>query len=254
MKTELRYLLKDKYNWDEVSIQKYFEDPNQNVDPSILRDTKRLRNGEPLAYIIGWVEFLGSKIEVNKNVLIPRVETEFWVQKVINNCKSKNQKISVLDLCCGSGCIGISILNRLPKSFVTFADISPKALEQTKENLISCNISNSRYKIIESNLFESLKDIYDLILTNPPYVSTKNTNPDLKFEPSKALYAGLQGLDLIKKILSAFPKFLKLGGEIYIEISEDQKDELQKLLTGKYNNFEFIKDQNGLCRVLHLVV
>lgn len=257
MKTEIRYLLKDKYGWGGISIQKYLDNKIEIGDSSILQDIKRLKSGEPLAYIIGWVDFLGSKIEVNKNVLIPRPETEFWVEGVINSEKLKNKndkEFKVLDLCCGSGCIGISILEHIPNSHVTFVDISSNALFQTELNLAKSKIQNPRFRIIRSNLFNSLKDKYDLILTNPPYVSTKNTNPDLKYEPKEALYAGEDGLDLITKILKEFPKYLKIGGEIYIEISKDQKNTLQNLVSQQFNNFDFIKDQNNLPRVLKIAL
>lgn len=253
---KLKWLLKDKYNYSELEIRQtitnYFQD-KKSISNVVLKDCKRVEAAEPLAYIIGWVLFNDCKIFVNKNVLIPRPETEFWVSEELNKIpKDFNGKI--LDLCCGSGCIGISILKKFPNCTIDFVDLSEVALKQTKLNLEKNKISEDRFKIIKSNLFENLHDKYEYIFTNPPYVSSSFCNPDLEWEPKMALYSGETGINHIIKIINSSPFYLESSGKVFIEIGEDQekllREDLKKL---KITDFEFKKDQYGKVRTLCLL-
>ncbi|MFH2109465.1 MAG: methyltransferase, partial [Patescibacteria group bacterium] len=137
MQKEIRWLLKEKYHWTEVEILLN----KRLMSPKEIRDLKRLEQGEPVAYVIGKTEFLGCTIDLSLKPLIPRPETEYWVNQVM---KGKNRvlpesgstrMVKALDLCCGSGCIGIALLKHLSNISVDFVDIDDNALKQTEINL-----------------------------------------------------------------------------------------------------------------------
>lgn len=251
MNQDLFHLLKEKYNFDQSS-------------PSYLTDLKKLKKGYPLAYLIGNTPFLNCKIDLSLKPLIPRPETEYLIDKLIKNPGSLlgwwpkrsggllrgGIRLHILDLCCGSGCIGIALLKNLPNISVDFADISPKALKQTQINLKLNKIPKNRYKLIKSNLFDKINSKYDLIIANPPYID-KNSQygASLKYEPSTALFASQKGLFYIKKILKDFYKYLKPTGQLYLEFAQGQDKQLKQLLVKKHH---YIKDQFGINRFLHL--
>ena len=166
----ITWLLKDKYH---QSTEKLDFD---QLAPELLHDLKRLQQGEPLAYVIGWVDFLGCRIDLSKKTLIPRPETEYWVEqairKVLNFPNYAPQKsLRVLDLCCGSGCIGIAILKHLPNVTTDFVDTDPNAVTQTEQNLQLNHCDQNRTHVFCAHLFESCSGEYDFIFSNPPYVS-----------------------------------------------------------------------------------
>jgi HemK-like putative methylase len=204
------------------------------------------------------VDFLNCKIDVSKRVFIPRIETEFWVRKAIReiqNSKCKNQnynskfKIKILDIFAGSGCIGIATLKNIKNSQVDFVDIDKKVIEQIKINLKLNKISESRYRIYRSNLFEKLKNRkYDYIFANPPYVAKERIREVdeevLRTEPWISFFAGKGGLSHIKKFLKEAKNYLKKGSLIYLEFDPKQKEEIEKILKKEgYSDFQFKKDQ-----------
>ena len=229
---DIKFLLKDKYN---------FQNPNL---ADILRDIKLLESGYPLAYIIGYVDFLNCKINVNHKTLIPRPETEYWV----NNLKIENVEKSGLDIFCGSGCIGISLLKKCPKLNITFADVDDNALKQTKENLDINKIDKSRYEVIKSDLFENINEKFDYIFANPPYVSKGDkVGKETKYEPKIALYSKNNGLEIINKFLNTTEKYLNQNGTLYMEFGNKQKGEIEKILNEMMNektNKEMNKEVN----------
>jgi release factor glutamine methyltransferase len=167
--------------------------------------------------------------------LIPRPETEYWTKLAIDEIKkTKNPK--VLDLCAGSGCIGIAVLKATPDSIVDFVEIDEKHHSTILKNIKENEIDENRTRILGGNLFENISDHYHFILTNPPYI-----NPELSnristsvrdFEPEKALFGGDGGVELIREILAQAPHFLKPGGMLTIEHEPEQAEEIQKLLPG----------------------
>ena len=183
----------------------------------------------PTEYKKGFIRFLGCKINLSKRTFIPRVETEYWVKKAIQELRIKNKNLAfsenldsrpsrirelkILDMFAGSGCIGIAILKACPEFCrrVDFADIDKKAISQIKINLKLNRISQKRYKIYRSNLFEKLKGkTYNFIFANPPYVAKDRIGEVqksvLKYEPKKALFSGKKGLNYIKKLLEKMEK------------------------------------------------
>lgn len=214
----------------------------------------------PSQYKKGFVKFLNCHINLKKRVFIPRIETEFWVKKVLKNLKIENYKlkIDVLDIFAGSGCIGIAILKNIKNSFVDFVDIDKKAIEQIKINLRLNKISAKRYKIYQSDLFEKIKKKkYDFIFANPPYVAKERIKEVQKsvllYEPKRAILAGKKGLFYIKKFLKKAKNYLKDSGVIFLEFDPLQKKDIEKILKKfGYKNFIFLKDQFQKFRVLKI--
>jgi release factor glutamine methyltransferase len=198
-------------------------------------------------------KFLNCKIDVSKGVFIPRVETEFWVKKALEDCKLQIAKCKlempkILDIFSGSGCIGIAVLKDIRKSHVDFVDIDENAIEQIKINLKLNKVSPKRYRIIKSDIFEKVKGKYDFIFANPPYVAKERLNEVQesvkKLEPKISWYGGRGGLRYIKKFLREAKNHLKENGIIFMEIDPLQKEEVEKILKNEgYKKFNFYKDQ-----------
>ena len=170
----------------------------------------------PVQYLFGVQNFYGYDFKVNHNVLIPRFTTEL----LIDLAKSLSFN-SVLDMCTGSGCIGLTLKKEVPNARVMLSDISKKALKVAKQNTKKLHAD---VKLIQSDLFEKINEKFDLITANPPYLTkgeyiSKNVN----FEPKIALYAKNNGFAVIKKILLDFPKYLNPGGHLILEISPTHK-------------------------------
>ena len=164
---------------------------------ALFKDLIKARlDNKPLQYILGTTNFYGLELIVNKNVLIPRFETEELVEntkKIIETKFKDISKIKILDLCCGSGAIGLALKNLFPEIDVTMSDISRSALEVAKQNSAKLNLKS---EIIESNLFENIKEKYNIIVSNPPYIKVGEEIEDIvkNNEPPLALYAGEDGL------------------------------------------------------------
>jgi release factor glutamine methyltransferase len=244
-KDDLRFLLKDKYHFSEVDIEKILH----GVDNSLLteelkNDIQLLKSGYPLDYIIGYTEFLGLKINLNHKPLIPRPETEYWTQKIVNSV-SHDSNLNILDMFCGSGCIGLALLKNFPNANCTFSDINPDFLSQTKQNADINHINIERLQLIESNIFSNISGTFDLIVANPPYVSKhEEVGAGIEHEPESAIFAQKNGFELIEKFLQDASGFIANEGRIFMEFGETQKDKVEELLRiYKYTNWDFHKDQ-----------
>lgn len=219
-------------------------------EASSIEDAENISNlvksGKSLDYAIGSIIFLNSKILVNENVLIPRSDTEYWLSQFINFVKVKNIKHNkILDLCSGSGCIGISVKKSLCSS-VSLADISHSALKISKE---SAKINLIDLEFIQTDMFKNILEKYDIIISNPPYVEQDNiVKTD---EPDLALYGGIDGLDFYKLIAAESENYLNKDGLVVLEIGKDQHNKIIEI----FNNYNFdliesIKDINNIIRCL----
>jgi release factor glutamine methyltransferase len=206
---------------------------------------------------------LGLKIDLSLRTFIPRPETEYWVASAIEYLASaKCDDLKVLDLCCGSGCVGISVLKKIKGSCVRFVDIDPRAVRQTRINLKLNAIDSKRAKVTQGDLFEKLPSdaCYDAILANPPYIDKKRAgevqSTVLKYEPPAALWGGgKNGMSLITKIIAASKRFLADGGVLYLEFDASQRDQIESLLIKRgYVQIEFFKDQFEKLRFARAVV
>ena len=202
--------------------------------------------GIPFAYIVGHKEFMKLDFKVDKNVLIPRDDTEILVQEVINLNKKK-----ILDMCTGSGCIAISLAKYIKDAVVDAVDISEKALAIAE---INANKNDVNVKFIKSDLFEKIEDKYEVIVSNPPYIKTedlKNLQIEVKNEPLNALDGGKTGLNFYKKIIKDAKKYLKSNGILALEIGYDQAEEVANLLKeNEYEEIKIIKDLSGNDRTI----
>ncbi|MBC7796144.1 MAG: peptide chain release factor N(5)-glutamine methyltransferase [Pyrinomonadaceae bacterium] len=202
-----------------------------------LQFIERRANNEPIQYITGVQEFCGFDFEVNESVLIPRPETEILVEASLEILRDAENAI-FCDVGTGSGCVAISILKNLQNSKAAAIDISPSALEVARRNAEKLGVAN-RIEFIESNVFgnlnlETQSAKFDLIASNPPYISTKDA-PTLhaqviEYEPNNALFAGVDGFDVIRKLLKDAPRFLKTNGFLLFEIGYDQSEKVLDLI------------------------
>lgn len=205
---------------------------------------KRLNNGEPVQYIVGNVDFYGYKINVNKNVLIPRFETEELVFKTINLIKKNlNENIKVLDIGTGSGCISIALKKEIPGLDITAVDISEDALVVAKNNALE---NNCEINFIKSDLFNNIDDKYDLIISNPPYISYDEQIMDIvkKNEPHLALYAKNNGLYFYEEIIKNSSNYLNDKNIIAFEIGYLQANEIKKMAHKYYPNSNIIIEKD----------
>jgi len=200
------------------------------LDELIIRRIKR----EPVPYILQKKEFWKSDFFVNQSVLIPRPETEVLIEMVLKKIKNKSKFFDILDIGTGSGCIIISLLEELKKAKGYGVDISKKAIDISNRNKRSHNLSN-RLKLIKSDFrFQSCDKIFDIIISNPPYVpiyQLKNLSPEIRlYEPKTAINGGKEGFDILKKVIFFSKKKLKKNGLLALEIGNNQFENIKKTL------------------------
>jgi len=222
----------------KVEKEFFISNSNKHIPENLMRKfnfaIKRRIKREPVAYIIGRKEFWSKDFLVNKATLIPRPETELLVYKVVNYFKNKS--VRILDIGTGSGCILLSILKELKNSKGHGIDISSNAIKVAKINSIKLNINDrAKFQVCDIKNFFGAK--YDLIVSNPPYVllqEIKNLSRDIKnYEPINALNGGIDGLDVVRKVIYKSSSLLKRNGIIAIEIGNRQYKQVSKLLSMK---------------------
>lgn len=213
-----------------------------------------LEKDYPVQYIIGYVDFYGLKINVNEFTLIPRYETEYLIELTLKEIKKLNlANPKILDLCTGSGAIGLTLKSLLPSSEVTLSDISKDALMVANKNKNELNLD---VNIIESDLFKNIPGKFDVIISNPPYVMTNETLPkDVLYEPHLALYSGPKGIDHIEEIFKNIKSHLNNKYLIALEINEKSETDITNLIKTYFEkniNYKFMKDLAGKTRYLFI--
>ncbi|MCL0330060.1 peptide chain release factor N(5)-glutamine methyltransferase [Apilactobacillus xinyiensis] len=219
-----KYLMMERLNWDDVHLLMHYRDVMP--DNQLLQfqsDVQRFINGEPAQYIIGKAHFYGNELSVDSNVLIPRPETEELVDWILND--NSNEPLNVLDVGTGSGAIAIALKQQRPKWQVWASDISEPALNVAKKNAQDNNVDiNFRH----SNLFTNINGKFDIIVSNPPYISNDETpymdKSVLKYEPYTALFAENNGLELYQRISLERGDVSKQDATLYLEIGFKQED------------------------------
>jgi len=211
----------------------------------------RLLEGEPLAYVLGEWEFYGLNLYVNEHVLIPRDDTVAVTSLAINKAIFLKQNPRVLDLCCGSGCIGLAVASRVKDARVTLADISRDALAVAKRNIVLNHLS-AKVSCVQADALKPASAIlgkFDLIVSNPPYI-TANEMLDLPksvkaYEPNLALYGGDDGLDFYRSIAKNYKTALKPGGYLCFEFGMGQGNDVCRILEENgYTILERTRDYN----------
>ena len=207
---------------------------------------------EPVAYILGQWEFMGLTFDVSGDVLIPEQDSEFLVEEALRHCEDG---MKILDLCTGSGCIALSILNFTNDTSAVCTDISDKALSIARKNADKLGLSE-RATFEETDLFPKREEKVDLIVSNPPYIASdviETLAPEVKdYEPRLALDGDTDGLSFYRRIVDKAPSYLFSSGYLIMEIGYDQADDIRRLLleNGRYHEIEVVKDFSGNDRVI----
>ena len=224
---------------------------NESVCEQMYAAVRRLMDGEPLAYVLGRWEFYGLDLIVTPDVLIPRDDTCAVAALAIQQSLFLDTKPRILDLCTGSGCIGLAIASRVKDAKVTLADLSQEALAVAKQNIVLHHLT-SRVSCVKANALEeppAFLGKFDLIVSNPPYITTRDMldlpHSVAGFEPRMALHGGDDGLKFYRAIAENYAKVLKPGGYLCFEFGDDQGDDVCAILEANgYTILERVKDYN----------
>ena len=212
---------------------KYVSDPECNA---MNQAVQRLLDGEPIAYVLGEWDFYGMRLRVDKNVLIPRDDTCAVTALAIKKALFLEQDPRILDLCTGSGCIGLAVAHRVKDARITLADVSKEALAVAKSNIIAQHLSG-RVSCVQADALEAPAPFlgkFDMIISNPPYVTAcemEELPRSVKdYEPHLALFGGEDGLDFYRSIASKYRSALKPGGYLCFEFGMGQGDAVCAIL------------------------
>ena len=249
--TAVKLLIQELSNFSSSDLYLNFdmEIDDEIYEKTIFAINQYLVDGIPIQYILGYTYFYGLKLVVNKNVLIPRRETEELVDWVIHN--NPFDKPKVLDIGTGSGAIALTLKANLNNCKVTACDISEGALEVAKVN---SEINELDIDFIQSDIFSNIKGKFNILVSNPPYIDKIENTQELvlKNEPYLALFASEEGLYFYRVILEQAEKYLEKENLIVFEIPEDKDIELEKIVKSNYPNsdYEIKKDLQGKSRIL----
>ena len=244
-------LLCHALGWSRSRLLAHLSDPTpaSGFEDSLAR---RLRN-EPIAYILGTKEFFSLEFEVVPPLLVPRPETEHLVEAALEFLGERGG--GVLDLCTGTGCIAVALAKHSPTSSLTASDIHPVACAVAARNAARHGVA---VRFFQGDLFEALPQVeaaFDVIVSNPPYVETGDWDslpPDVRLhEDPGALLAGEDGLDLVRRIVTEAPRFLRPGGLLAMEIGERQSGEVQALMRAA--NFRDVRARLDLAGVERVI-
>ncbi len=217
----------------------------------------RRMTGEPVAYIIGEWEFYGLTLDITRDVLIPRPDTELLAERAIELARAAGEGARVLDLCAGSGCIGLAVAQHAPNCRVVLADLSEAALRICKSNVRRCDL-NARVTCMLADALEppapALWD-FDVIVSNPPYIPTGDlAGLDLSvrdYEPHSALDGGTDGLDFYRAISARWGSALRLGGTLLFEVGIHQAPDVELIMAEhQFENIKTTPDPAGIWRMV----
>ncbi|MFA5877197.1 MAG: HemK/PrmC family methyltransferase [Candidatus Paceibacterota bacterium] len=261
---EKEFLLREKYNGVK----------NSAYDADVVR----IENGEPLAYVIGFVPFLDCKIFLDSRPLIPRPETEFWVEAILQKLKAESwhpprglqfvsnrfalgqigslkavqKPLRFLDLFAGSGCVGVALLKHIPDVQVDFGEIDTNHFSTITKNIWENDIEETRTAVIRTDVWDGITNSYDIVCANPPYLSESRLNliePSvLAYEPKKALFADENGFALIRRLILKAGAHLNPKGLMYIEHEPEHAEMIQKCAKEHDFSAETKQDQYGVLR------
>ena len=224
---------------------------NDTVCEQMNAAVQRLMDGEPLPYVLGKWEFYGLELIVTPDVLIPRDDTCAVADLAIQQSLFLDSKPRILDLCTGSGCIGLAVASRVKDAKVTLADLSQEALAVAKQNIVLHHLTG-RVSCVKANALEeppAFLGKFDLIVSNPPYITTRDMldlpHSVAGFEPRMALHGGEDGLKFYRSIAQNYVKALKPGGYLCFEFGDEQGDDVCAILEANgYTVLDRVKDYN----------
>jgi len=252
---EIEFLIQELLNCNRVDLYLRFDEPLTKNQLKTLRDwITRRKNKEPAQYITGKVGFYNIELKVNKDVLIPRPESEVLIDSVLK-IVSKNDELNILDIGTGSGCLALALANELTNSKITGIDNSESSIQLAKENAENLNISNVEF-LLSDILNENIDNKFDVIVSNPPYISisemTKLMDDVKNFEPHSALTDNNDGLTFYRRFGEIFNIIVKPKGWFFLEVGlgEHPQRVMEIFKNNNFINTELIKDFNGDNRVL----
>lgn len=227
---------------------------NEKDYETLLSLCKRRCEGEPLQYILGQWEFYGFPFKVGKGVLIPRDDTEVALRAGLPHL-DKIKKPKILDLCAGSGTLAVTLKKLYPEAEVTAVELSEDAFYYLKEN---ANLNSAHINLINGDIFNVYKDFedkhFDLIISNPPYLTTEELTgmqKELYFEPALALDGGEDGCDFYRKIIPLYTQKLKIGGQLIFELDGIEAEYTAELMKAEnYGEIEIFDDLGGIHRAI----
>ncbi len=251
-------LLANILNCKRMDLYLRFDQPLSKIETEKYRQALRRRaKKEPLQYIIGEVEFYGMIFNVNPKVLIPRQETEILVETVIENFTTEND-VKILDIGCGSGNIIISLIKNIKKSDGVSIDISDDAIGTAKENAVQNEVANNISFIKKDILKDDMESLgkFDIIVSNPPYISKKEfgtlQKEILEHEPKLALTDFNDGLSFYKTISEKAPMLLKPNGQLFFEVGYNQAGQVKNIMEENgFNKINIVKDYSDVERVVY---
>ncbi|MCL2399434.1 MAG: peptide chain release factor N(5)-glutamine methyltransferase [Defluviitaleaceae bacterium] len=247
-----------------TSTQLRLENEYFTLSPEAVRQyldmLEQRRRHVPLQYILEDWDFMGLPMKCRPGVLIPRNDTEVLASEAIDflhRLLDNEAHPRVLDLCTGSGCIGVALAYFCSSAYITMTDINPDALKLSQENA-TLNGVNDRITFVQANLFEGINDSFSCITANPPYIPTAeiaSLPEEVKKEPILALDGGIDGLRFYRNIISESMKHLQPGGGIFLEIGNTQKEAVEELLYNHgFKNVKTIKDIENRDRVVRALI
>jgi len=240
-----------------IELYARFEYVPQPDQLAAFRDlVARARKHEPVAYLVGHKEFYSLEFKVTPEVLIPRPETEMLVGEAIAQLKQLSRPGRVWDVCTGSGCVAVAIASQVKDAEVLATDISPTAIEVAAENVAAHDLTG-RVRCRQANLLDLPADCeewgrLDVLTANPPYVAEGDElGDDVQHEPGVALYAGHDGLDVIRELLTQAPGMIVGGGLLAMEFSFSQADAVRELIVagGGFDEPRILRDHQGIERI-----
>ncbi|MCA9213543.1 MAG: peptide chain release factor N(5)-glutamine methyltransferase [Planctomycetales bacterium] len=251
-------LLADVRNCQRIMLYTAYDEVASDEVRSRFRELVRRRaEGAPVAYLVGHREFFSLDFSVNEHVLVPRPETEYVVTTLVDLAKEKNQaNLKILDIGTGSGVLAVCAAKHIPTASIVAVDLSANALDVARKNVDKHQVKD-KVELVQSDLFECLpaNAKFDFIVSNPPYIAVADPSVDAnvaKHEPAVALFAGEDGLDVIRRIIEAAPEYLVAGGSLIMEIGDSQYDSVAALIheTGHFAEPSTVKDQAEIARVI----
>jgi release factor glutamine methyltransferase len=248
------HLLAHVLGGKRIELYMEFERELNESELAPLRDlVKRRAAGEPLQHLLGTVEFCGHTFVCDKRAMVPRPETEQFVELLISNFKSEIARSRVVDVGTGSGVIALSLAAEFPEAEIVAADISDDALALARENAERLGLAD-RVRFLKSNLLENVEGVFDLIAANLPYIATeerRTLSREVLHDPEVAVFAGMRGDEFLQELIAQAPLRLRPGAILALEIGIGQSEALVAALTEKnYRDIWTKNDYSGVTRFL----
>ncbi len=236
------------YVSQEAAKQKILKEKYGGIEnAAFYADCARVEAFEPWQYVLGHAEFLGCRIDLAHRPMVPRDETAFWVERVIEEWKGA-KAVKALDLYAGSGNIGIALLKHLPEANVSFNELDGNLLPQIALSLKANGIDSSRATLLSGDSFERVTGTFDIICANPPYVDPAGEDemdPEMRYEPRMAFFGSSDGFGHHRELIRKGKEYLTSRGVLYVEVDMTQVEELKSVLAATDWHYDFWDDPYG---------